>query len=167
MISLKDTNMANIDTGYMKYPGWNTTANTPEFQFLYSPERLLVVQQKISQLLQGLRDDGRPIIVPLETIGSVIYQCYESQKHQVGDIYTVYQIPQTAPYRDDVRDIIDRAINIIVSQIRNEEETAQNNRKLTVWNTLYGEFNKQGLRAHAPIKVRRRGPMRFQFHMQY
>ena len=157
----------DIDIGFKKYVGWQSNADNPNFQFLFGHDRMLMYQQKITDLLQGVGPDGRPIIVPLETIGSVLFQCYETNNPKVGDIYSRYIQADIESRRNDVRDIVDRTINIIVSQIRNEYEMAANNRKLTVWNTLYGDFNKEGLRAHPPIKVRKRRSERMQFHMNY
>jgi len=159
----------NVDPGYKKYVGWQgTIGGDIDFKFLWEKQRLLMYQQKISQLLQGVSPDGRPIIVPTETIGSVLYKCYESNRPQVGDIYSRYiQEGIEGGYRNDVAEIVDRAINIIVSQIRNEYEITANNNKLTVWNSLYGDFNKQGLRAHPPIKIRKRRTMPLMFNMNY
>jgi hypothetical protein len=75
-------------------------------------------------------------------------------------------VPQ-AQARCDMRSIINQTINIITSQIRNEMEMAQNNKKLTVWTTLLGDFNKEGLRSHAPIKIRRKHPQYMAFNMNY
>jgi hypothetical protein len=156
----------NVDNGYTKFIGWdNTVSADVNFQFLWSPERLKVYQTKITQLLEGVSPDGRPIIVPLKTIGNVLYQCYESHRPQVGDIYS--RFTQSENTRDDVRDIVDRTINIIVSQIKNEYEVIDNNSKLSIWNTVYGDFNKHGLRQHPQIKVRKRRPSTMQFHMRY
>lgn len=158
----------DIDTGYKKYIGWEgTIGGDVNFDFLFEKERMLMYQQKISQLLQGVSPDGRPIIVPLETIGSVLFQCYQTNRPQVGDIYSRFIQEGIETYRNDIAEIVDRTINIIVSQIRNEFEITANNNKLTVWNSLYGDFNKQGLRAHPPIKIRKRRTMPMAFNMNY
>jgi len=54
-----------------------------------------------------------------------------------------------------------------LSNIKNQMEMEQANKKLTVWTTLLGDFNKEGLRAHAPIKLRRRHPQYMAFNMNY
>lgn len=154
------------DMGWKRYAGWAANAEDPNFKLLFSKDRMLTYQQKITQLLEGV-GKGRPIIVPLDTIGSVLFQCYESNNPQVGDIYSRYIQEGIESQRNDTRDIVDRAINIIVSQIRNEYEITENNRKLTVWNSLYGDFNKQGLRAHAPIKLRKKRVPQMMFMMNY
>lgn len=158
----------NIDSGYSKFVGWNeTVASSPTYQFLFAPDRMLTYQAKITELLQGVDKHGRSIIVPMETIGSVLSQCFQSNVPQTGDIYSRYIIPEQETQRNDVNEIVNRMINIIVSQISNEMLTAQNNQKLTVWNTLLGDFNKQGLRAHGPIKIRKRRPQAMFFFENY
>lgn len=160
--------ITSINNAYKKYIGWEETARTNQHvQFLWDPKRLKVYQNKITDLLDGVSGDGRPIIVPIDTIGNVLFQCYESHRPQTGDIYSRYIHDNSSGENDYVRDIVDRTINIIVSQIRNEYEMIQNNNKLTIWNTVYGDFNKEGLRAHAPIKIRKRRPPQMLFNMNY
>ena len=85
----------------------------------------------------------------------------------LGDIYSRYIISGIEETRNDTRDIIDRAIEVIVSQIRTEKEVEENNKKLTIWTTLYGDFNAHGLRQTPPIKVRKHKKPAFQFNMNY
>ncbi len=153
----------SIDTGYQRHVGYDATVQgNLNLQNLFAPERLAVYQQKITQLLEGVEPTGRLIVVPLETIGSVLSQCYESNKPKVGDIFSRYIQQDIEAGRNDVRDIVDRAITIIVGQIKNEYETIENNKKLSVWNALLGDFSKEGLRAHPPIKLnRKRGKLLF------
>lgn len=158
----------NLDTRYTRNVGWSDSVDQRDgYKQLFSESNIQNIQTKITQLLNGLSPDGRPIIVTKDVIGSVLSQCMESHKPQVGDMYSRYILPSIEIERNDVRDIVDRTINIIVTQIRNEYEMANNNKKLTVWNTLLGDFNKEGLRAHAPIKVRKRRSDRMMFHMNY
>ena len=156
------------DPAYERFYSWgNAAATSQNYQQLWDESRLRMIQQKLTQLLDGVSPDGRPIIVPIDTIGNVMYQCYKTNRPKVGDIYSRYIISGIEDTRNDIRDITDRAINIIMSQIRNEYDIIESNRKLTVWNTVLGDFNKEGLRSHAPIKIRKGGPQRFQFHMRY
>jgi hypothetical protein len=159
-------NVTYLDNSYMKHVGWTGTVDDRmNYNSLWAPARLQLIQQKITQLLQGVRSDGRNIIVPIDVIGNVLSQVYETNSPQVGSIYSRYI--QENPGRNDVRDIVDRSINIIVSQIKNEILNEQNNKRLTIWNTVLGDFNSQGLRAHAPIKIRKKRPATMQFNMNY
>ena len=152
---------------YNKAVGWEgTIQHDANYQYLWSPERLTTIQRKITELLQGVEPSGRPILVPVETIGNVLYQCYNTNRPATGDIFSKYIITPDQQ-RNDATQIINRTINIIVTQIRNEYEMNCTNKNLTVWNTVLGDFNKEGLRAHPPIKIRKRRSERMQFHMNY
>ena len=41
------------------------------------------------------------------------------------------------------------------------------NNTLDIWNTVYGDFNKAGLRAHPKIKLREKHPQYMAFNMNY
>lgn len=165
-LSFQNMDLTSYDNGYLRNIGWEgSIQNKPQYKYLFSTEHLTSLQKKITQLLQGLDQYGRPIIVPIDTIASVLNEVVSNNAPIVGDIYTRYILPDIESNRNDFRDIVDRTIEIVVSSIRNEYETIQCNQKLTVWNNLLGDFNKQGLRAHAPLKMRNNGPKRFQFNM--
>ena len=155
-----------IDNNMNRYVGWKATAqSSTDYVELWKPERLLSIQKTITELLKGVKPV--PIIVSFDVIGNVLSQCYESHRPPVGDIYSRYIQWDIDSHRDDVRDIVDRTIEIIVRQIRNEYETEENNKKLTIWNTVYGDFNQVGLRQHPPIKLRNRRSNRMMFNMKY
>ena len=158
----------NLDNNSMKYIGWNNTIQgNDNYSFIWDRNRLLIIQQKITQLLEGVGPSGRSIIVPLDKIAHVLNQVYNSNNPQVGDIYSRYTLPSLSINRDDITEIVDRTINIIVTSIRNEYEMIKCNNKLSIWDSVYGDFNRHGLRAHPPIKVRKRRSERMQFHMNY
>jgi hypothetical protein len=89
-----------------------------------------------------------------------------STRPNIGDIYTKDTIPLDQS-RNDIREINNQTINVIVCAIRDEVDTIENNKKYSIWSSLYGDFNKHSLRAHPPIKIRRRNPQRFAFNMNY
>lgn len=143
--------------------GWHTsTTNNSEYDYLFSKEHIIKCQQKITQLLEGVTD--RPIIVPIDTISSVMVSCFKSRRPKVGDIYS--QFIQPNEHRNDIRDIVDRTINIIVSQVTTEFKTNECNRKLSIWNTVYGDFNQHGIRSHPTVKIREKR-INNEFHMRY
>lgn len=158
----------DCDENYLKYVGWEYSAeNRKCYEELWSECNLDKMQKKITQLLQGVDPNGRNIIVTKENICHILSEVYSSHRPQVGDIYSRYIQSGIEGPRNDVRDIIDRAVQIIVSQVRNELGMIECNSKLTVWNSLLGDFNEQGLRAHPPIKLNNRRSTRFQFNMNY
>lgn len=149
-----------------KFAGWNQTTNS-SFETLFSESNLASSQKRITELLQNVSPTGQPIIVPTDTISSVLYQCYLTNRPQVGDIYSRYIQSEYTTGRDDLSDITSRAINIIVSQIRNEYGMIECNKRLTVWNTILGDFNQAGLLSHSQIKLKKKRPETMQFNMNY
>lgn len=149
-----------------QYVGWDVSVN-PSFETLFNKENIREYQQRITALLQGVEPTGRPILVPTDTIVNVLYQCYKTNRPQVGDIYSRYIQAEYVFTRDDLTNIVNRAINIIVSQIKNEYAMIACNKKLTIWTTVLGDFNKEGLRSHDIIKIRRKRPEPMQFNMNY
>ena len=66
-----------------------------------------------------------------------------------------------------VQNMIDQVIEVITSDVSNNLEMEENNRKLSIWTTVYGDFNQSGLRQHAPIKIRKKRPQPLMFNMNY
>ena len=71
---------------------------------------------------------------------------------EIGDIYGRYNV--LGNLQKDEQRMLDRVIQIIVTSIRNEKEMEQNNKKLSVWTTVLGDFNEHGLQSHPQIKLR-------------
>ena len=156
------------DSSVYQHVGWEASVeNNPAYEQMWAPERLAQIQNKISQLLQGVRTDGRPIVVPIRTIASVLSQCQQENRPAVGDIFSRYHQPNAAGTRNDPRDIVDQTIEIIVSHIRTETGITQQNQTLTIWDSVRGDANRKGLRSHPPIKIRKRRPTPMVFNMRY
>ena len=142
-------------------------AQMPLTQFLFSKENLDALSTIITDVCRDLDEQGRDIVVPPTTIAGVLSSVLRNgTRTHVGDIFTRYTIPQ-AHARNDADNINLQTINIITSTVRNEFETVRNNKRLSVWNTVLGDFNQQGLRAYPPIKIRERAPQRMMFNMNY
>ena len=58
-------------------------------------------------------------------------------------------------------------IQSITSQIKDQYEMTECNNSLDIWNQVYGDFNKAGLRAHPKIKLREKHPQYMAFNMNY
>ena len=159
--------MSQLDANYTAIYGWSDTVSTNiNYKLLWTPQRLQQIQRTITQLLRGVREDGRDIIIPIETIGSVLRQVFNAYTPHIGDIHSRFVV--SGEYsRDDIRDIVDRCIEIIVTQTKNEIITRQQNSKLSIWNSVLGEANDLGLRAHPPLKLNNRRPATFMFNMNY
>lgn len=158
----------NADQG-IQYVGWDyTKADNEKYNFLFSQTNLDYLSSTISDALRGVDPQNRKIIVPDDKICNVLSTVYKyGTRCNVGDIYSRYNIEPIAT-RNDIKDINNQTITIIVSAIRDELETIENNKNLSIWDQqLLGDFNRQGLRAHSPIKIRKRMPQRMMFNMNY
>ena len=153
---------------FMANVGWEeTSAGNCELNSMYSEPQLEAMSKEITKLLEGVDPENRPIIVSNENIASVMSNVYRfGTRTNIGDIYSRFIVPQ-AEARNDMRTIMNQTINIIVGNIKNQMEMEQANKKLTVWTTLLGDFNKEGLRAHPPIKLRRKHAQYMAFNMNY
>jgi len=132
----------------------------------FSQDTVNLISKKVTQLLQGVEPENRPILVPDETIVSVMSTIYYNFRPTTGDIYGRYNIP-SHEQQSYVQSMIDQVIEVITSQIRNEYGFIENNSKLTIWTTVYGDFNKFGLRQHPPLKINHRKPNTMEFNMNY
>ena len=153
------------DDNFMRYTGYTQSAEC--FRKLYNPKNIKNMSKTITQLLAGVDRHNRPIIVPDKTICHVISQIYDTYRPETGDIYSRYVIPNDNTFDSYVQDIISQSIEVITSSVRNNLEMEENNEKLTIWTTVYGDFNAHQLRQHAPIKVLNKRPAPMQFNMNY
>lgn len=134
---------------------------------LYNPKNIKNMSKTITNLLMGVDPQNRPIIVPDSTICSVISAIYNSYRPATRDIFSRYTIPTDNNFDSYEQAIITQTIEVITSDVRNNLEMEENNRKLTIWTSVFGDFNAHQLRQHAPIKVLNKRPNPMQFHMRY
>ena len=158
----------NNDTNFYAHVGWEQTGSDSDvLSYLFSNKTLNVISNQISDALRGVDPQGRRIIIPNDKISNVLSSVFRfGTRTNIGNIYSKDTIPQNEN-RNDVRNIINQTINIIVSAIRDEIEMIENNKKLTAWNSVLGDFNSQGIRQHAPIKLRNKHPQYMAFNMNY
>lgn len=150
---------------YTKYVGYQDTNVCIEKYF--SGYTVNIISKKVTELLMGVHPENRRIIVPDSTIYNVLDAIYQNYRPPTGDIYGRYNIPSGTTTESYVQDMIDQVIEIIVSDVRNNYETIENNSKLSIWTTVLGEFNDNGLRSYPPIKTRLRRPNPLEFNMNY
>lgn len=157
-------NVVQYNDNFQRYIGYNDEDSC--YAILFDPKNIERMSQKITELLMGVHPENKRIIVPKEVIGSVLSDIYVNFVPSVGDIYSRYNIP-SKQNQSPVAQLINQAIEVIVSDVRNNMEIAQNNAKLTVWTTVYGDFNEHGLRQHPIIKTLKRRPNVMEFNMNY
>ena len=153
------------DDNYNRFIGWSQHNVCINKYFSYNTVE--IISHKVTELLQGADPKNRPIIVPNKTICHVMSAVYDSHRPETGDIYTRYIVPSGKGENNYVQDMIDQVIEIIVSDVRTNLGMEEYNKTLTKWTTLYGDFNKHGLRQHSQIKVRDKRPAPMQFFMNY
>jgi hypothetical protein len=151
---------------YTRNVGFST--NNETFKYLFSDDTLDFISSEVTKLLHGVAPGGRDIVVPHETIVSVLNNIYISYRPQTGDIYSRYNITQFEP-RDDANHIITETIQVIASQIKSEYGMMENNYKLDIWDSvLLGDgISRKGLRQYAPIKLREKRPTPLLFNYTF
>lgn len=142
-----------IDLNYYRYSGYQPYS--PGYDKFFSQTTIDIISRQVSQNLMGLLPDNKIIKVSNNVITNVMSSVYEDRMSKIGDIYTIFTIPDSRPV-DFVNDMIDRVIETITQNIRTEYEMILHNQSLTKWTTVLGDFNKHNLRSHSDIKIRER-----------
>lgn len=153
-----------LNTNYNKFVGYEQNENLNSF---FNQETVRFISKKVSELLQGVHPENKRIVVPDKNIIAVMNQVYTNFRIPVGDIYSRYHIPSQEKNQNYTDEMIDQVIETITSYVRNTMGIEENNSKLTVWSTVYGDFNAQGLRRYSTMKLRLKRPSSFQIHMKY
>ena len=153
------------DDNYNRYVGYKE--DNVGIREYFDTKTVRTISNKVTELLQGVDPENRPIIVPDKTICSIMSQIYYSYRPPTGDIYSRYIVPSGTSSESYVQNMIDQVIEVITSNVRNSLGMEENNRKLSIWTTVYGDFNEHSLRAHPPIKIRNKRPQPFMFNMHY
>lgn len=143
------------DINIIKYVGYKP--GLPEKE-LFSPKNTKIISAKITELLEGVDPKGRKILISDKTINFVMSNLYTNfVPRDTGNIHSRYIIPDY-DVPPGYQDIIDQTIEIIVEDVKNDIGITENNRKLSIWNTVGGDFNPHGLRHHPPIKINHKKP---------
>jgi len=147
---------------YLSHVGYTDTNEATKGYF--SPDTAKLIASKVTELLRDFYPPG--IIVPCNRVTEVMNAIYRAYRPSTGDIFTRYNI-SSAENPNMVDAMINQVIQVIVNDIKNNLLTEQNNSNLDNWVVLYGDFNKWGLRQHAPITTRDRKPKTMLFNMNY
>ena len=153
------------DNNFMKYVGY--TENNGCIKEYFSPETTKLISKKVTELTLGIDHKNRPILVPDKVICSVMSNIQDNYRPETGDIYSRYNIP-SGGVLNMVQRMIDLTIEVIVNDIRVNLGMDECNRKLSIWTTVLGDFNKHGLRQHSKITgIRHKKPMSMSFFQNY
>lgn len=147
---------------FIRYVGYQQSNSISDLFF--SPHTVQFISKNVTNLLNDLHPNG--IFVPDHRILEVMNSIYISFRPSVGDIFTHYNILSNEN-PNPLNEMINQVIQVITSNVRNNIETEMNNSKLDNWVVLQGDFNKWGLRQHAPINIRNKMPKTCLFNMNY
>jgi len=103
----------NNNYRYAKYDGGN------RYKSLFSRQNLQIISTEITKRLKGVHPEGKNIIVPDETILSVMESVFTKTSNAELDV------------------MMEMVTNYIVNQIKTEYETTEKNNKLSIWVTQY------------------------------
>jgi hypothetical protein len=146
---------------YLKHVGYKDTNECIATYF--SKPTIDLVSRIVSNRLKPLYPQG--VIVPCHIISGVLNDIYTSYDPPVGDIFTRYNVPNNNT--NMFQSMVDQAIQVIYDDVVNNLTMAQTNDRLSIWDSVLGDFNEKGLRSFAPIKVQEKRPQPFQFNMNY
>jgi hypothetical protein len=150
---------------YIRHVGYND--DNEYINAFFNKDTVRLISFKITELLQGVHPENRPIVVPDCNISSIMSSVYKSYTPQTGDIYSRYIVENGMSSDNYIQSLIDQTIEIITSYVKNTMEMDENNKKLTIWTTVYGDFNRHGLQQTSKIKIRNKHPAYGQIHMHY
>lgn len=146
----------------------NTERQNTCYNKLFEKATVDYISKTLTELLRGVDPNGKKIVITDNVITNAISSQYQALVPQVGDIYSRYQVMADEELsRNDVQEIINRTIAVIYDYVKNQIEMEENNSKLTIWDTILGDFNKQGLRQYTTLKTKKRRPDPFLFNMNY
>jgi len=154
-----------LNNDYNKFVGYE---QNPDLNNFFTQETVRFISKKVSELLQCVHPENKKIVVPDKNIVAVMNQVYTNFKPPIGDIYSRYHIISQNNAQDYTEEMIDQVIEIITTYVRNTMAIEENNSKLTIWTTVYGDFNAHGLKRNSQTKyTKHKRPTPFQFHMKY
>ena len=154
-----------FNDNFTKHVGYNYNGYKGVIDF-FNKKTTTLISKKVTQLLVGVDEFNRRIIVPDHIIENVMSDVYDSFRPQTGSIYSRYTV--SSEYTpNEYQTLVNQVIEIIVSDVKNNIEIEQNNKKLSTWTTVLGDFNDHGLRSHDVIKTNNKHPQRGLFNMNY
>jgi hypothetical protein len=128
-----------------------------DFNLYFNDDNIKYISQNVIFLLKNVHPSGKPIVVPDHIILNVMDSVYQNCRPITGDIYSRYNVNNNISMSQNIiSNMIKEVIEIIVLDVKYNIEKEINNNKLNIWTTVLGDFNNDGLRSHAPIKIRKK-----------
>jgi hypothetical protein len=154
-----------MDENFYRYVGWSVTQGELDKRF-FSEHTVRDISSELTKLLKCLRKDGRGIVVADRVIAHMMSEVFNKNRPQLGNGYFMYIIPSAEP-RNDYETMKKMVIEMIFNNIKTEYEMDENNRKLTIWTSVLGDFNKHGLRQYTNLKINEKNINKVRFNMNY
>jgi len=154
-----------MDENFYRYVGWSVSQGELDKRF-FSEVTVRDISNKLTELLKCLRKDGRPIVVADRVIAHMMSEVFYKNRPQLGNGYFMYNIPAAEP-RNDYETMKEMVIEMIFNTIKTEYQMDENNRKLTIWTSVLGDFNKHGLRQYTNLKINEKNINKMRFNMNY
>ena len=153
--------MSNIiySIDQQRYFGYNIK-NSPVVDKFFNKDTIEYISKKITSLTKDVDEYGREIVLPDQRIIDLMNTVYQSYRPPQGFDQSWNQ----QLYFDS---LVGQTISRAVFDIKNVLGYEQAFAKYTVWNTVLGENNTEGLRSHAPIKLKEKRPNTMEFNMKY
>jgi len=148
-----------------RFVGYASSSSTPTFANLFKDEVVDFISDQVTLTLDGLDPSGRRIIVPRRTIGLVISSITSEWTPPTGDVHSKYTVAQNPINWQD--EVIKMCIQRIVRDVSNNIQQQTRFNGTSKWNTVYGNFNPEGLQAHSKITVLERRPTSGMIAMRY
>lgn len=124
-------------------------------QAFFSDKIITFIQNETSRRLKNIRSDGKGIIVHPTVISNVMTQIYNNTR--LGSMYD----------NATIKRLVDNVIETITIEVISETKDEENKKKLTIWTTVLGDFNKHGLRQYSSIKLNNKNLNKMKFSMSY
>ena len=157
-----NNNKGNVYIDYFQqtqHVGSNNNDN-PYIGEFFSQNVVDFISKRCTELLEGVDEKKREIIIPNKRIFEVMNTVYSSYNYPTG-------FDSSISKEQYIQNMIGDSIARIVYDVKNTLQYEQCRNKYTIWTTLYGDFNKDKLRQHAPIKILKNRPNSFEFNMKY
>ena len=138
----------------------STSDENPYVREFFSQNVVNFISKKCTELLEGVDEKGREIVLPDKRIFEVMNTVYSSYSFPTG-------FDTSMSKEKYVQNMIGETIARIVYDVKNTLQYEQCTNKYTIWTSVYGDFNKEKLRQHAPIKILKNRPNSFEFNMKY
>jgi hypothetical protein len=125
-------NLGDINNNYR----YHQYEGRDRYNTLFSTPSLNTISNEITKRLTGVHPEGKNIILPNETILSVMEAVHTKTTNASLDV------------------MMEMVINYVVNQVKTEYETTEKNNKLSVWTTNY--TLDTGMQRFSDVKLNRK-----------